>query len=68
MITFMYVGLLVYSAVAFHVFFMFYVDLLIVRLCFMSDIAWFIDWLYCIDLFSWTAASVFNKLTYLISQ
>jgi len=35
----MYVGLLVYSAVVFHVFFMFYEDLLIVCLCFMSDIA-----------------------------
>jgi len=41
---FMYVGLFVYSAVVFRVFnvffrvFMFYVGLLIVRLCFMSDI------------------------------
>jgi len=34
---FMYVGLFVYSAVVFRVF-MFYVGLLIVRLCFMSDI------------------------------
>ena len=32
----MYVGLFVHSAVVFHVF-MFYVGLLIVRLCFLSD-------------------------------
>ena len=37
MITFMYLGLFVYSAVVLHVF-MFHVGLLIVRLCFMSDI------------------------------
>ena len=36
----------------------------ITRLCFMSDIALLIDWLYCIDLFSCIAASLFNKLTY----
>ena len=36
----------------------------VVRLCFMSDIVLLIDWLYCIDLFSCIAASVFNKLTY----
>jgi len=47
--TFMYVGLFVHSAVVFHVFkcffhvFMFYVGLLIVRLCFMSDIVLFTD-------------------------
>jgi len=34
---FMYVGLFVHSAVVFHVF-MFYVGLLTVRLCFVSDI------------------------------
>ena len=33
---FMYVGLFVYSAVVFNVF-MFYVGLLIVRFCFISD-------------------------------
>jgi len=38
-----------------------------VRLCFMSDIALFIDWLYCIDLFSCIAASLFNKLFYFLS-
>jgi len=27
----------------------------------------FIDWLYCIDLFSCIAASLFNKLTYLLT-
>ena len=43
---------------------MFYVGLLIVRLCFMSDSVLFIDWLYCIDLSSCMAASVFNKLTF----
>jgi len=37
---FMYVGLFVHSAVVFHVF-MFYVGLLIVRLCFMSGIVLF---------------------------
>jgi len=26
-----------------------------------------IDWLYCIDLFSCIAASLFNKLTYLLT-
>ena len=31
---------------------MFYVGLLISRLCSMSDIVLFIDWLYCIDLFN----------------
>ena len=46
--------------------FMLYVGLLIVRLCFMSDIVLFIDWLHCIDLFSCIAASLFNKLTYLL--
>jgi len=60
-----YVGIFVHSAVVFHVF-KFYVGLLIVQLCFMSDIVfyWFIDWLYCIDLFTCIAASLFNKLTY----
>ena len=33
--------------------------------CFMSDIVLLIDRLYCIDLFSCIAASLFNKLTYL---
>jgi len=47
--------------------FMFYVGLLIVRLCFMSDIVLFIDWLYSIDLFSCIAANLFNKLTYLLT-
>ena len=37
------VGLFVHSAVVLHVFFMFYVGLLIVRLSFMSDIVLFID-------------------------
>jgi len=36
----------------------------VVRLCFTSDTVLLIDWLYCIDLFSCIAASVFNKLTY----
>ena len=40
---------------------------MIVRLYFMSDIVLFIDWLYCIDLFSCKAASLFNKLTYLLT-
>ena len=35
--------------------------------CFMSDIVLLIDWLYCIDLFSCIAASLFNKLTYLLT-
>jgi len=35
------------------------------RLCFMSDIVLLIDRLYCIDLFSCIAASLFNKLTLL---
>jgi len=48
----------------FHVF-MFDVGLLIVRLCFMSDTVFFIDWMYSIDLFSCIAASLFNKITYL---
>ena len=34
----------------------------------MSDIVLLIDRLYCIDLFSCIAASLFNKLTYLHSQ
>ena len=34
----------------------------VVRLCFTSDIVLLIDWLYCTDLFSCIAASVFNKL------
>ena len=38
--------------------FMFYVGLLIVRLCLMSAIVLFVDWLYCIDLFSCIAASM----------
>jgi len=29
---------------------------------------WFIDCLYCIDLFSYTAASLFNKLTFLLTH
>ena len=33
----------------------------------MSDIVLFIDRLYCIDLFSCIAASLFNKLTYLLT-
>jgi len=33
----------------------------------MSDIVLFTDWLYCIDLFSCKAASLFNKLTYLLT-
>jgi len=45
----------------FHVF-MFYVGLLIVRLCFISDILLFID------LLSSIAASLFNKLTYLLTK
>jgi len=44
----------------FHVF-MFYVGLLIVRLCFMGNIALFIDWLYSVDLFSCIAASLFKE-------
>ena len=67
-----YVGLFVLSAVVFrfYVFFrvfkMFLVGLAtVVRLCFMSDIVLLIDWLYCIDLFSCLAASLFNKLTLL---
>jgi len=35
--------------------------------CFMSDIVLLIDRLYCIDLFSCIAASLFNKLTYLLT-
>jgi len=57
---FIYVGLFVHSAVVFHVF-MFYLGLLIMQLCFISDILLFID------LFSCIAASLFNKLTYLLS-
>jgi len=34
----------------------------------MSDIVLLIDWLYGIDLFSCVAASLFNKLTYLLSH
>ena len=51
------------------IFFMFYagLGLLIVRGCFMSDVVLFIDWLYCVDLFSRIAASLFIKLTYLLS-
>jgi len=33
----------------------------------MSDIVLLIDRLYCIDLFSYIAASLFNKLTYLLT-
>jgi len=33
----------------------------------MSDIVLLIDRLYCIDLFSCIAASLFNKLTYLLT-
>jgi len=40
----------------------------VVRLCFTSDIVLLIDWLYCIDLFSCIAASLFNKLTYLLTS
>ena len=39
-----------------------------VRLCFISDTSLFTDRLYCIDLFSCIAASLFNKLTYLLSK
>ena len=47
---------------------MFDVGLLIVRLCFMSDVVLFIDWLYCIDLFSGIAADLsvitqYNKIS-----
>jgi len=42
---------------------MLYVGLLIVRLCFVSEFVLFIDWFYSVDLL---AASVFNKLTYLL--
>jgi len=50
----------------FRVFKMFLVGLAtVVRLCFMCDIVLLIDWLYCIDLFSCIAASLFNKLTLL---
>ena len=41
--------------------------LLVVRLCFMSDIVLLIDGLYCIDLFSCISARLFNKLTYLLT-
>jgi len=34
----------------------------------MSDIVLLIDWLYGIDLFSCIAASLFNKLTYLLTN
>jgi len=54
----MCVGLFVYSALVFHVFnvFTFYIGLLIVRLCFMSDIVFSVDSfidivLYCIVLY-----------------
>jgi len=67
-----YVGLFVLSAVVFRflMFFscfkMFLVGLAtVLRLCFMSDIVLLIDRLYCIDLFSCIAASLFNKLTLL---
>ena len=43
---FTYVGLLIHCTVVFYVFlkcFMLYVGLLIVRLCYMSDIVLFID-------------------------
>jgi len=68
-----YVGLFVLSAVVFRfflcffrVFKMFLVGLAtVVRLSFMSDIVLLIDCLYCIDLFSCIAASLFNKLTLL---
>jgi len=70
-----YVGLFVLSAVVFRVFNVFFVFLkmflvglaTVVRLCFMSDIVLLIDRLYCIDLFSCIAASLFNKLTYLLT-
>jgi len=39
----------------------------VLRLCFTSDNVLLIDWLYCIDLFSCIAASVFSKLTYLLT-
>jgi len=61
------------SHVSFFMFFfvflkMFLVGLAtVVRLCFTSDTVLLIDWLYCIDLFSCIAASVFNKLTYLLT-
>jgi len=70
-----YVGLFVLSAVVFRflcffrVFKMFLVGLAtVVRLCFTSDIVLLIDWLYCIDLFNCIAASLFNKLTYLLTN
>ena len=51
----------------FRVFKMFLVGLAtVVPLCFMSDIVLLIDRLYCTDLFSCIAASLFNKLTYLL--
>ena len=66
---FMYVGLFVHSADVFHDFTLFSCFYVLcrpidVRLCFTSDTVLFIHWLYCIDLFSCIAASVFNKLTY----
>jgi len=70
-----YVDLFLLSAVVFRffnvffrVFKMFLVSLAtVVRLCFTSDTVLLIDWLFCIDLFSCIAASVFNKLTYLLT-
>ena len=50
----------------FRVFKIFLVGLAtVVRLCLTSDIVLLIDWLYCINLFSSIAASLFNKLTLL---
>ena len=69
-----YVGLFVLSAVVFRflcffrVFKMFLAGLAnAVRLCLTSDIVLLIDWLCSIDLFSCIAASVFNKLAYLLT-
>jgi len=60
------------SCFVFYVFFVFLKMFLVglatvVRLCFTSDTGLLIDWLYCADLFSCIAASVFNKLTYLLT-
>jgi len=54
-----------------HMFFMFYVGLLIARLCFVSWhcillVGWFIDCLYYINLFSCIAANLSDKLTFLL--
>ena len=56
----MYVGLLSHSAVVFHVFLCFFM-----LLCFTDCVVAFFQW-HFIDLFSCIAASLFNKLTYLL--